>query len=100
MSIPGYHYYKKLNKFLESHFIRGEKYLEFSKCESFPCCIESTPMQILPGRIPEPMPDIISESFKYLHVNQIPTRYLENDYNPRVQLSKGAIVFAVQHYLG
>lgn len=84
--VPGYHYYKKIDTFLGSHFIKGEKYLEFLKCDSCHYCAENKPLQILPGRIPEPMPDITSESFKYLHVNQTPTRSVQNDYNPRVQL--------------
>ena len=38
---PGYYYYKILYTFFEFHFVRGDKYLEFSKCYSCPYCSDN-----------------------------------------------------------
>lgn len=96
-TMPGSHYYKSLQAFMDQHTRKGEKYLEYLK---FSCkdnghictfCLQSGWTGPPCSRIPEPMPDYESDKFKYLHVAKTPTEVDKeirqvNDMNPRVQL--------------
>ena len=92
--VPGYHYYKKLDVFLESYFKIGEKYTEFSKCQyercKF-CSVDGVALMNPVKRVPEPMSHYSSHKFAYLHIKDTPS-HIENDtsplndFNPRVKL--------------
>ena len=94
--VPGYHYYKKLDIFLESHFKIDEKYTEFSKCQSERCTfcsVDGVALMNPVKRVLEPMPDYSNNTFAYLHINDTPS-HIENearplnDFNPRVKLKE------------
>ena len=99
---PGYHYYQRLERFLESHCRKGEKFLEFVKfeCQSK---TEGVKCDFCDGKdwvgphvtyVPAPMPDESKlPEFHYLHVRDTPLevdgKFREvDDFQPRVQIKK------------
>ena len=78
-SIPGSHYSKKVETFMDTHFEIGEKYLEYVRhsCSisgEAPCdlCAESNWVGGKCARIPKPMPDYSVDGLHYMSVLHTP----------------------------
>ncbi len=78
-SIPGSHYFKKVQTFMDTHFEIGEKYLEYVRhsCSisgEAPCdlCAESNWEGGKCARIPKPMPDYSVDGLHYMSVLHTP----------------------------
>ena len=98
-SVPGYHYFKKIYSFMDSHCIIGEMFLEYLKgackengelsgtalcdfCSSTreQCCEEIE-------HVARPIPDNENDGHHYLPLSKNPANNrLVDDYMPRVQL--------------
>ena len=95
-SVPGYHYFKKIYSFMDSHCIIGEMFLEYLKgackengesgtfcdfCSTREQCCEEI------EHVARPFPDNESDGNHYLPLSKTPANNrLVDDYMPRVQL--------------
>lgn len=101
-SVPGAAYITKILEFQETHYIRGELYVEFLKqsCKNVngtlcSYCEKNEWIGIQTSRIPQPMPDcanpghFLSVFETPLYINEESNQpRLPDDWQPRVQISK------------
>jgi hypothetical protein len=95
MALPGSHYFKMLETFIEKHFEIGEKYLEYVRYACLdPSCYHCSALGWagpVCSRIPKPMPNYNSSGFHYLSVFETPVEVDGNtrpvdDFQPRKQV--------------
>ena len=94
VSLPGSHYFKLLQGFIQSHFEIGEKYIEFLRhsCSACPCfhCAEFDWAGPVCSRIPKPFPNYNANGMHYLDVPKTPVEEdgkirAVHDFQPRKQ---------------
>ena len=94
-SVPGHHYFLKVERFINEHYEEGENYREFLKCscqdkvgENCSFCKEPTGPPI--GRCPKPFPNhACLPEYHYLRYDETPNAGRESDdWQPRIQLRK------------
>ena len=95
MALPGSHYFKMLETFIEKHFEIGEKYLEYVRYACLdPSCYHCSALGWagpVCSCIPKPMPNYNSSGFHYLSVFVTPVEVDGNtrpvdDFQPRKQV--------------
>ena len=95
MAIPGSHYFKMLETFIEKRFEIGEKYLEYFRYACLdPSCYHCSALGWtgpVCSRVPKPMPNYNSSGFHYLSVFETPVETDGNtrpvdDFQPRKQV--------------
>lgn len=96
--LPGYNYFKKIEKFMDEHIERGELYLEYlmggcTKDNDYPLCNyceTRCPPCKLRKKSPKPYPDYSKiPNLKYLPLESTPTEDRTiDDYLPRANLKK------------
>ena len=97
-SLPGYHYFKKIENFMNDHCDIGDLYMEFvaQKCIKTTGTICNSCMKLEKveetGPVPRPMPDYsVAPNMHYMNPLETPTHIdgsprAIDDFQPRVQL--------------
>ena len=93
--LPGYHYFRKIEEFIDEHFEKSELFLEyrFGNCTrdgDYNLC-QFCQQYNIDGicRSPRPYPDLTQAKYKYLSLEDTPVSNRNtDDFSPRVNLKK------------